>query len=283
MLIVKKCSEVSVEDIVKAFNIGFVDYMIKLNMTEEVLLSRFIKVEQNQLENSFIAYDDATPIGLILGGDKVYEGVKTLRCGALCVAPEYRKLGVATTLFEYHKALAVNEGCKRLYLEVIQGNDKAINFYKKQGYRVLSELVYYSHSEASQIKSSEDKLQIEVTTLNEIESIHSSKVKSHLNWQNDFDYMRFYPTLVNYKLIEDGQVIGLISAHPVGKVFYLWIDPNYRRLGHGKALLHYLATKHNIEKLSISFPKEEALIHFVTKLGFTKDAISQFDMVMELK
>jgi len=282
MLVFKKCSEVNLEDIVTAFNVGFADYMIKLEMTKELLISRFIKVEQNQLENSFIAYDDMSPIGIMLGGIKVYEGIKTLRCGALSVKPTYRKLGVATKLFELHKALAIKEGCKRLYLEVIQGNDKAIHFYKKQGYRILSELVYYSHKDATEIDSPIRDLLIEPITLDEIEIIHFEKIKTHLNWQNDFDYMRFYPTLVHYKLIKNDNVIGLISAHPVGKIFYLWIDPNYRKLGYAKALIRHVISKHNVTKLSISFPKEESLLHFVTRLAFTQDSISQFDMVMDL-
>lgn len=283
MLIYKKCLEVNLNDIVTAFNRGFSDYIIQLQMTEEILTSRFLTLEQNQLEHSFIAYDDNKPIGLMLGGIKDYEGIKTLRCGALCVDPNYRKLGVASKLFELHKEEAINNGCKRLYLEVIQGNDRAINFYKKQGYKILSELEYYSYQNPEIITSINfNEKEISATNLDEVENIHNNKVKNHLNWQNDFDYMKFFSQLVNLKLTIDESTIAVISLLPVGKIFYLWVDEKYRRLGYGKALLRYALDKFNITKLSISFPKYENVIAFLKQIGFSKDPISQYDMVLEL-
>lgn len=283
MITYKKCSEVKIDDIVKAFNAGFADYIIKLQMTPELLTKHFLNAEQNKLETSFIAFDDDKPIGLMLGGIKNYEGLKTLRCGALCVDPNYRKLGVASNLFSLHKDLAIANNCDRLYLEVIKGNDKAINFYLKQGYKVLSELEYYSHSRPQLITSPVvSEFDIQKVDLEEIEDLHNNKVKTHLHFQNDFDYMRFFSQLESYKLHHQGITQCAISILPTGKIFYLWTDSKADNLEYAKALLSYVVRKWNLPKLSISFPKSESFSFFLTELGFSKDEVGQYEMELIL-
>ena len=278
-----KCSEVELNDLVTVFNTGFSDYVIQLKMTEEILNSRFLNIEQNQLENSFIAYDDQKPVGLILGGYKIYEGIKTLRCGTLCVDPNYRKLGVATKLYELHKQLAIEKGCQRLYLEVIQENDKAIRFYLKHGYSIINDLEYYSHLNPQILNSSiPNEVMIQESNLEHLEIFHQNNIKTHLNWQNDFDYMRFFSQLKHYKLMIKEAVIGLISILPQGKIFYVWIEPKYHKLGYGKSLLAYVVNQFSLTKLSISFPKDIDMISFLTHVGFTKDSISQYEMELKL-
>lgn len=283
MITYKKCSDVSIKDIVDAFNIGFSDYIIKLELTEELFLSRFIIVEQNQLEHSYIAYDEQIPIGLILGGMKTYEGFKTLRCGTLCVHPLYRQKGVASKLFDLHKEEALINQCKRLYLEVIQGNDKAISFYQKQGYKILNELVYHSHSNPKNIVS-DIKVNVDIRKINleDVKNLHQKEVKEHLHWQNDFDYMGFYPQILNYGLHINDLLVGVLSTLPSGKIFYLWVDKSFRRNNLAKSLLGFFVKDFSLTKLMICYPKSTELTYPLEKLGFAKDPISQYEMVLVL-
>ena len=78
------------------------------------------------LEHSFLALDGDKSVGVILGGKKDYESIKTMRCGTLAVHPNYRGIGVSQKLFELHKEEAVQHGCKQLFSS--QGNDRAIHF-----------------------------------------------------------------------------------------------------------------------------------------------------------
>ena len=82
MIKYKNCLEVTSDDIFNAFQDGFSDYIIKINVNKEDFEGRFFGAEGNSKENSFVVYDGNKPIGLILGGIKVYDGIKTLRCGA---------------------------------------------------------------------------------------------------------------------------------------------------------------------------------------------------------
>lgn len=134
MIIYKKCSEVDVDMVFKAFSIGFSDYIIKCDMTKDFFINRFFGPEGNDLENSFVAIDDNKPVGIVLSGIKNYEGIMTMRCGTMAVAPDYRGTGISKKLMELHKEVAINNGCKQLFLEVVVGNDRAINFYKKLNY-----------------------------------------------------------------------------------------------------------------------------------------------------
>ncbi|MDZ5610601.1 GNAT family N-acetyltransferase, partial [Bacillus pseudomycoides] len=129
MIHYKKCSEVNTDFVYEAFRDGFSDYMIKMEISKEDFIKRFFGSEGNKLEHSHLALDENKPIGVILGGIKDYESIKTMRCGALAVHLDFRGTGVSQKLFELHKEEAIKNGCQQLFLEVIVGNDRAIQFY----------------------------------------------------------------------------------------------------------------------------------------------------------
>lgn len=79
MIQYKRCSEVSIDLVYKAFKDGFSDYIIKLEVSKEDFIKRFFGPEGNSLEHSFLALDGDECVGVILGGIKVYESIKTMR------------------------------------------------------------------------------------------------------------------------------------------------------------------------------------------------------------
>lgn len=103
MISYERCSDVDINLIYEAFEIGFSDYIIKISMTQEDFAKRFFGAEGNCLTHSFVAIDEGKGVGVILGGIKIYEGIKTMRCGTLAVHPEYRGKGISCKLLELHK------------------------------------------------------------------------------------------------------------------------------------------------------------------------------------
>ena len=81
MITYKICTNDDIENMYEAFSIGFSDYMVKFDITLERFIDLFLRIEGNQLEYFLLALDNEKPIGLMLGGIKTYDGVKTLRCG----------------------------------------------------------------------------------------------------------------------------------------------------------------------------------------------------------
>lgn len=61
----------------------------------------------------------------------------------LYVKPDYRGLGLGSTLLAYLARLAVERGCGRLEWWVLDWNEPAISFYKKLGARPMDEWTVY--------------------------------------------------------------------------------------------------------------------------------------------
>jgi ribosomal protein S18 acetylase RimI-like enzyme len=283
MITYKNCTEVKFEKIYEAFLIGFSDYMIKFQMSEEVFSKHFFEIEGNKLEYSFIALDNEKPIGLILGGIKNYEGVKTIRCGALCVNPEYRGIGVSKKLFELHKKVALDNKCKQMFLEVITQNYRAIKFYRNYGYDNIYNLRYYSCKDTEIIKREIDN-NVDIKNINfkEITNLSSMMDNIHINWQNDFDYIKRLGNLIHYGAYENSKLRGVLSINSNGKIFFIWTNSDYRHRGIAKNLIINAVNELKLDKLSISFPNNADIEGFLKHIKFEKDEISQYEMYLTI-
>lgn len=282
MIQYKRCSEVNIDLVYEAFKDGFSDYIIKMEVSKGDFIKRFFGLEGNSLEHSFLVLDGDKPVGVILGGIKDYENIKTMRCGTLAVHPNYRGVGVSQKLFELHKEEALQNECKQLFLEVIVGNDRAIRFYNKLGYEKVYDLSYYNLKDMTKIIHRECK-GIEVKQL----EFPAFKVEIqkwlhfHINWQNDMDYIEktnhtFYGAYIGNDLK------GSICINEQGKISFIFIDKEYRNRGIGSKLLQVVRDELNLESLLISFPNNSLLEGFVKKTGFEKNSLAQYEMYVLL-
>jgi len=286
MVIYKNCSQVEFDKIYDAFKVGFSDYVIKIDIPREKFEDRFFDLEGNKLEYSFIALDDEKPVGLMLGGMKEYEGTKTLRCGGMCVHPDYRGKGVSKKLFELHKQVALDNNCKQLFLEVIVGNDRAINFYKKMGYKKVYDLSYYTYEGDIDVDEYMFRaLDIRRVTFDLIKTLSKQLIDVHINWQNDFDYMEKVEGLACYGVYARSELIGAICIRPVGSIgniHFIWVRPSKRHKGIAKSMLKKAVMDLRLNRLNISFPNNASLHGFVEYNGFSKLSISQYEMYLTL-
>jgi len=260
------CNEVPFDDVFEAFSGGFSDYMIQFEMAKDQFKSHFFGPEANKLIFSYIAYVDEKPAGLILGGCKNFDGVLTLRCGTMCVVPEYRGQGLARKLLEKHEKLALDLECKNLFLECINGNDRAFHFYLTSGYKVVYQLKYYTHKKYKKLES-ETELGNLVDYTN-----YRNEVEGHVNWQNEiWSLEKSDPTIHLVK--HQNHIVGMLAARE-NRICYLHIKKQYRGKGYGKKLLFSLENR----EVKISFPSHSGLEMFLMSQGFVEDEISQFEM-----
>mgnify|MGYP001948141596 FL=1 len=83
-----------------------------------------------------LCYVDGEPAGII----NCVEGFSTFSCKPLInihdcgVLAKFRGLGISLKMFAEVEKIAVERGCCKLTLEVLQGNDVAKNAYKKLGF-----------------------------------------------------------------------------------------------------------------------------------------------------
>jgi ribosomal protein S18 acetylase RimI-like enzyme len=85
---------------------------------------------------SLLVFDDLIPVGLV----NCFMGFSTFACQPLVnihdlmVVPEYRGQGISQMLLEGVEGIAHERGCCKITLEVLQGNQAAINAYQKYGF-----------------------------------------------------------------------------------------------------------------------------------------------------
>lgn len=281
MISYKRCSQKDIDLMFEAFKIGFSDYMIKFDFTKERFMYHFFDIEGNQFENSFLALDDHQPVGLILGGISLFDGVKTLRCGALCMSPSYRKQGIASNLLSMHKELARKNSCDQLFLEVIGGNTKAINFYEKHGYQNRYDIFYYSTSDLSYLNHEvSSKYLVSKVDLETLNVLYEETKNIHVNYQNALDYIKKIPELIHLGIKIENMLVGGLTLSKHGKIFYLYVKEEYRLKGIASALISYAKTLLNLNKLSISYSNNLQIEEFIKHLGFNKDLIYQHEMYL---
>ncbi|QLY79921.1 GNAT family N-acetyltransferase [Clostridium intestinale] len=274
-----KCTDIDKQTIYKTFIKGFSDYIIKFEIKEDDFFHKFFEVEGNSLDNSYIAIKDGIGLGIILGGIKSYEGIKTLRCGALAVDNNYRGHGISEELFKLHLEDGRKNGCRQLFLEVIKGNDRAINFYKKQGYESIYNISYFSLENSQEIKNYLLKdIHIKIIDIEEYEKYFSNKENLHIPWQNDIDYIKNSKDYTYYGAYNERQIVGCISINDKGRIGNLHVDKAYRLKGIASNLLVEATKNLNLDKLNIGFTNNASLERFLRKLNFNKQKIEQHEM-----
>ncbi len=283
MIHYKRCSQVDIDMVYNAFKLGFSDYILKIDVPKEVFVNRFFNTEGNSLKNSFIALDNTNPIGIILGGTKVYEGIQTMRCGSFAVYPSYRGNGISLELFKMHKEEALENQCKQLFLEVIENNFRAVKFYENVGYEKMYNLNYFSMKNInSLIQNFNIKYQIKKTDIIDMKLVFKNIKDFHINWQNDLDYIEKLDNTNFYSAYLDYSLLGVLCIELTGRINFIWVNKNFRDNSIGKTLLTAACNDLNLSKLSIGFPNNNLIQGFVKRIGFVKDSISQYEMYLTL-
>lgn len=282
-MIYEKCSNVQKELVFQAFKNGFSDYPIPFQHTMDFFFDCFFNREGNQLEHSFIALYDDSPIGLIMGGIREFDFYRNLRCGTLCILPEYRGQKVADQLFELFLQNAKQEHCERISLEVLADNHRAIRFYKKKNFEIHNKLLYY-HVDGTELPSTFAKYEpaYKVTELSPSTAASFLKDQNigHINWQNDTTYFLCDPNVHCYQYANpsSGEIKGVIAISQSGHIYQIWVVEDARRQGIATALLLHAFDQNRAEKISLSFPDNLENLDFLSSLGFIKDSVEQFEM-----
>lgn len=278
MITYKDCSQVSISDIFQAFSIGFSDYVVPLTISQDEFEQRFFGPEGNSREVSFLAYDQDRPVGLILGGIRNWDGMLTMRCGTLCIAPDYRGTGVAQALYRYHLEAAKAQGCRQLFLEVIKGNDRAIRFYKTLGYEPVYDLKYFGAEVKTLQRQVTSDWPVTSTTYEAIVNLRRSLPDLHINWQSDVES---YAEQEGHQFlsVQAGEtMVGALAMSPAGKINFLWVSPQHRHQGIATSLILSGAENLKLDKVNLCFPSNALVEGFVRHSLFVKAEVEQHEM-----
>ena len=133
---------------------GIIELLHQVNMVHHVLRPDLFKpytTKYNEQELEALIGDDSKPIfvyddGGVLGhafcmitevkGDKLLQDLKTLYIDDICVDENARGQHVGKALYEYVRDYALSIGCNNITLNVWDGNDAALSFYRNMGMKV---------------------------------------------------------------------------------------------------------------------------------------------------
>ena len=133
---------------------GIISLLHQVNMVHHVLRPDLFKpytTKYNEQELEALIGDDSKPIfvfedGGVLGhafciitevkDDKLLQDIKTLYIDDICVDEKARGKHVGKALYEFVHDYAQSIGCNNITLNVWDGNDPALNFYRNMGMKV---------------------------------------------------------------------------------------------------------------------------------------------------
>jgi ribosomal protein S18 acetylase RimI-like enzyme len=133
---------------------GIISLLHQVNMVHHVLRPDLFKphtTKYNEQELETLIGDDSKPIfvfedGAVLGhafcmiteveDNKLLQDIKTLYIDDICVDENARGKHVGKALYEYFRDYAQSIGCNNITLNVWDGNDAALSFYRNMGMKV---------------------------------------------------------------------------------------------------------------------------------------------------
>lgn len=142
----KVVSACSLSEAHQAWNQGFADYYVNVQMSLDQFTFRFGQDELSY-DYSFVAYSNEEPVGIILNGIKMLHGQKWAWNGGTSVAGSHRRLGIAKKLMKASLEVYRNEGVEVACLEAFSANEKAISLYEAMGYRVIDRLLFLENKD----------------------------------------------------------------------------------------------------------------------------------------
>ncbi len=95
------------------------------------------ELQKRQEIEILLAKDDLKAVGLLIAmpGFSTFACKPLLNIHDLAVMKEYRRLGIARKLMEEIQIIAIQKGCCKLTLEVLQCNLPALQAYEKFGFK----------------------------------------------------------------------------------------------------------------------------------------------------
>ena len=139
----------------KKSDIGrIIDLLHQVDMVHHVIRPDLFKpntTKYNEQELEVLLNDDSKPIFVYDDGDvmghafcqinevrnhKLLQDIKTLYIDDICVDEQARGKHIGKALYEFVRDYAQSIGCYNITLNVWEGNDPAISFYKDMGMKV---------------------------------------------------------------------------------------------------------------------------------------------------
>lgn len=234
---IRMLAQTPLSQITAAFNEGFSDYFLPVQLTEELMAFK-IQVEDIDLDISPGAFaPDGELVGLMLHGHRIIDGERIAYNAGTGVRPHARRQGLVRAMYAHVLPHLKAQGFAASFLEVIDINAPALAAYAQVGFertRVLDVLVGRPpHAELP----AGYHLEI-LDPLPELSALRA-KWDYRPTWQHDFaTALNAWDRHRAIGIFHGERLAGYAILAPFsGRVLQWAIHPDFRRRGLGKALL----------------------------------------------
>ena len=231
---IRRVGTSSLDDLVDAQNRIFADYIVPIRSSRTFFID-FLKSVGGDLGNVLVAAEGSQIVGYVTPVQDKREGW----IGGIGVMPGYRGRGIGTDLMAAAEGMLKERGVTDVYLEVIEGNQKAQRLYERLGYRPRRKLLC-AEGRPTRLEGYGDPP--ERTTLAEILAIHERSY-SEACWQ------RRKPEAVIQSAREadmyrtEGGFVMVRKVDTNGFIPFLGVVPAMRRKGVGTSLARFALTR----------------------------------------
>lgn len=284
----KNLKNVTFEELHKTFVDAFSDYAVDVSyMTPDVMRNRAIKNGYDP-ESSVGVFEGEKLVGFTLVGiDKHYETPAAFDIMTGLVK-DYRGKGIASEMFNFIKPTLKEKNIEKFYLECLQENKPAIKAYQKTGFKIIRSLDCFVFPVKNFKITEEVRIPLK---FNKIDKSGIDEFGIYADWtpswENSFNSIKRIPDEVIIIAAEYTiSKIGLIVYYPLlNWIMALIVDPKYRKMGVGSALLGELIEQVNgyVDKIKFTNIQsdDDDLIRFLKASGFEL-VVSQFELKYEL-
>lgn len=277
-------SSISMEHLYDAFSAAFADYEIQISFEE---LNRMLKRRGYDPSLSFGAFDDGKLVAFTLNGLGIFDGLPTAYDTGTGTLPNYRGKGLASSIFQYSIPFLKDAGVEQYLLEVLQHNQKAIDIYQKQGFRIARELKYFRQP-LNELTIKEKHL-FPHFTLRKIRLFRQNHITQFWDftpsWQNGLESIsRSINDFLMAGIFEGSKLVGYCIFDPeTGDIAQIAVDREYRRMGLGSILLKDAVHSSRVDFLKLINTEDgcDSIDSFAAAAGL-KLCGKQYEMVMSL-
>lgn len=284
----RNLSGISFDTIYQTFLEAFKDYAFDVNyMDARKLENRAIK---NGFDPGFSAgaFVDEKLVGFTLVGidhEYIRPSAFDIMTG---IIKEFRGKGLAGKMFEKIRETLQSSDIQHFYLEVLQENQAAVKAYQKEGFVITRDFNCYELNMDDFIPVLKLNIPLTFKEVGKIElDDYATFADWHPSWENSFSAVQRIPDEVvlisaSYSI----KKVGMIIYYPaLNWIMNLLIDPVYRNMGVGTALIERLISRMGGKAEKVRFlnipDNDHALNDFLKQSGFTL-LTKQYEMMLDI-
>ncbi len=273
-------SAIPLDEILSCFNASFANYFVPINMTAEVFEFRK-KATRVDLDQSVGVIDNGELVGFILIGVDQWNGKKTAHNSGTGVLPSHRGQQLTEKMYAHLIPQLRANGFEQSILEVIQGNNRAVEVYQRVGYEIVRGFNCFSGELSRTLKPIPSNYSIEKSTHFDWESFHSFWT-FETGWDASKAAVEQNASAFQILTIQNsGEIVGYCLYTASGSIAQIAVARAHRNKGLGKHLLKTIQEEAGALKINNVQSDQWATLSFFQKAGL-KNPVNQYEMLMSL-